>query len=165
LDAPPLIPPVLLPPIAINHYGVILPVLFGIFRMSLAPLLLAVEHNLRVFGIGLNLLPMIIPPPTLLAPSIATHCLLRAVLGGLKDLLTVTTTAARQHERVHLLRVRSKQNSEQTKTVALQNIETFIEFLPRPRRWGWDHWLRRYPAKSAPFLTGPNNRAQRHDLT
>jgi hypothetical protein len=42
-----------------------------------------------------------------------------------------------------LLRVRLKQRSEQSKTAGPQNIETSIEFLPRLRRWGWDHWLRR----------------------
>jgi hypothetical protein len=37
------------------------------------------------------------------------------------------------------------------------NLETFVEFLPRPRRPGLsgvDHWLRPQPARMAPFITG-----------
>ena len=39
------------------------------------------------------------------------------------------------------------------------NLETAVEFLPRPRRPGLslDHWLRPGPAKTDPFFTGVNN--------
>jgi hypothetical protein len=128
--------------------------------MSLAPLLLAVANDLSVFGVGANLHPMVFGSPTLLAFPIATNALLWTVDGGLKDLLTVTATTTRQHARLFDLSSEfvGIKNSEQNKTAALRNIETFIEFLPRPRRWGLGlvSRLRRQPAKSAPFFTGPN---------
>jgi hypothetical protein len=39
------------------------------------------------------------------------------------------------------------------------NLETAVEFLPRPRRPGLslDHWLRPGPAKTDHFFAGVNN--------
>ena len=39
------------------------------------------------------------------------------------------------------------------------NLETAVEFLPRPRRPGLspDHWLRPRPAKTDHFFAGVNN--------
>jgi hypothetical protein len=57
-------------------------------------------------------------------------------------------------------------NSEQSKTAAPQNIETFIEFLPRPRRWGWG-WShgsdvnRRNRVPFSPALTAVKSRESR----
>jgi hypothetical protein len=40
------------------------------------------------------------------------------------------------------------------------NLETAVEFLPRPRQRGLslvDHWLRPKPAKMAPFFSGADS--------
>lgn len=39
------------------------------------------------------------------------------------------------------------------------NLETAVEYVPRPRQPGLspvDHWLRRQPAIMAPFISGPD---------
>ena len=52
--------------------------------------------------------------------------------------------------------LRGKQNRHPTE------YRNFVEFLPRPCRWGLSdlvHWLRPKPAELAPFLSGANNSA------
>src|SRR6266699_2149291 len=54
--------------------------------------------------------------------------------------------------------LRGKQNRHPTE------YRNFVEFLPRPCRWGLSdlvHWLRPKPAELAPFLSGANTLAER----
>ncbi len=41
------------------------------------------------------------------------------------------------------------------------NLETAVEFLPRPRQRSFplDHWLRLTSAKMVPFITGPDTKS------
>src|SRR5262245_25299683 len=104
--------------------------------MSLTPLLLAIANDLAVLRIVVNFQSMVFGPATPLAFRTTANALLRTIHGRLKDLLTVTATTSGQHARLLDLSSAFVENSEQSKTAALRNIETFIEYLPRPRRWG-----------------------------
>jgi hypothetical protein len=59
---------------------------------------------------------------------------------------------------------RLRDESEETpENIQDANIETNLEFVPRPRRWELSlvaYWLRPKPAKMAPFLAGADIRVR-----
>ncbi len=129
-----------------------------VVRMRLLPFLLAGPHILGVGGIPPDSLPVIVAAPAALAIRLATDALLWSITGRLKNLLAVSATPARTHAVLVLLRFKLR-TSDQNKTGCRKNIETFVEFLPRPCRWGFHGWFsgsglyRRIWLRLSPALT------------
>lgn len=74
-----------------------LPVLPGIIWMAGAPFLLAIPADLAVHGIGFNLVTVIIPPTLPLTGWASTNDLVWMELGGLEELLAITTAVIAHH--------------------------------------------------------------------
>jgi len=85
--------PALALPIPLDGLRVGLPVLAGIIGVPSAPFLLAVQADLVVLGVGVELMAVILPAALPLAIGSAAHKLVRVTTGKLKDLLAVPATA------------------------------------------------------------------------
>jgi len=85
--------PALTLPIALNGFRVGLPVLAGIIGISPAPFLLAVQADLVVLGIGVELAAVIFAAALPLTIGSATNSLLEMITGRLENLLAVAATA------------------------------------------------------------------------
>jgi len=91
LEALALVAPTLLLTVALDRFGVGLPVPLLVARMRIAPLFPATPHGLGVQRISANLVPMVLAETLPLAGDLAANGLLRVIAGGLEDLLAVTT--------------------------------------------------------------------------
>jgi len=63
-------------------------------------------------------------------------------------------------------RLRDESSEENRNNHPDANIETNLEFVPRPRRWELSlvaQWLRPKPAKMAPFVAGADSQSHRND--
>ena len=109
--------------------------------MRLLPFLLAGPHILGVRGIAADSFAVIVAAPPALAIRLTTDALLWSITGRLKNLLAVSATPARTHARFLFSSGSKLRTSEQNKTGCRKNIETFVEFLPRPCRWGFQGWF------------------------
>src|SRR5271156_3260505 len=103
-----------------------------IIGMSVTPLPLTVAAHFGVLGIGLDLGAMVAGPPLALAIRLAANDLIRPEPGCLKVLLTVTAGSKRQSFSPGIV-----SNSDPLRRTECfgSDIETAIEYLPRPRRW------------------------------
>jgi hypothetical protein len=131
-------------PIAINGFGMVLAVLFPVALVRLPPFLLARTHVFGIDGIVSDSFAVIIAAPTPLTIRLTADALFWSIRGGLEDLLAVPATATQSHSRPCSPR-RSLIEPPSKTEPARQNIETFIEFLPRPCRWAFQSsftWLR-----------------------
>ena len=165
-------------PILFDRGWVFLPIAGLVIRVRRSPFLLTVANALGIHRVGLDLLAVIIGSSLPLAIRLATDVLHGSVQRWLKRLPTIAAAAGR-HER--LLRLIRNQSLRESKNEAKVDLETDIEYVPRPRPWAagtaatgggeccgiessaglanWHHWLRLSPARMAPFLPGSNSRA------
>ena len=169
LQAAPLISLPLPLAITLHQFRVLLAALFLIMGMFVPPLLLAVAHDLAIFRVSRQFLAVIIGAAPALTLRLAADHLLRAINGRQKRTLAVRTTAElAQADSPQRLRDESSEENRNNHPDA--NIETNLEFVPRPRRWELSlvaQWLRPKPAKMAPFVAGADNRyrlVERGDL-
>src|SRR5436305_965544 len=81
----------LLFPVSSHCVGVSGSVLTPVFGVARPPLAGAIAADVAVFGIGGDLLPVIVGPTLTLTASFATDCLKRSKLRRLKGLLTIAT--------------------------------------------------------------------------
>jgi uncharacterized membrane protein YGL010W len=88
--------PALILAIALDGFGVELPVLAGIIGISSTPFLLAVQADLVVLGIGVELATVIFPTALPLAIGSAANKLLGMIAARLEHLLAITATATHQ---------------------------------------------------------------------
>src|SRR5688572_18231544 len=100
--------------------------------MRLLPFLLAGPHVLGVGGIAPDSFAVIVAATTTLAIRLATDALLWAITRRLKNVLAVSAIPARPHARLCSPSRLKLRTSEENKTGCRKNIETFVEFLPRP---------------------------------
>ena len=82
----------LLPTVVLRGGRVLLSVSFPVIGIAGAPLARAVPAHLAVFGIGGDLLPVVVGAPTPLATRFAANRLARLKLRRLETLLTIATT-------------------------------------------------------------------------
>jgi hypothetical protein len=125
-----------------------------IIGMSVAPLPLTVADHFGVFGIGLDLGAMVVGPPLALAIRLAANDLIRPEPGCLEELLTVTAGSKRQSFSPGIV---SNHDPLRRTECFGSDIETAIEYLPRPRRWAryWCSGSGRYRLKWRCFSPAP----------
>jgi hypothetical protein len=76
---------------------VVMAISLPIVRVCLTPFSRTLQANLSIKRIGSNLLPMIVTAALALACGLVANKLVGMIRGGLKDLLTVTTTVIFHH--------------------------------------------------------------------
>jgi hypothetical protein len=76
---------------------VVMAISLPIVQVCLTPFSRTLQANLSIKRIGSNLLPMIVTAALALACGLVANKLVGMIRGGLKDLLTVTTTVIFHH--------------------------------------------------------------------
>ena len=135
------IPGFLLFPVLSDRIGVFCAVLLPVIRVAAAPFPRTVPAHLAVLFVCIQFLLPVLNPPPLLTIHLTADRLLRLVLRGLKSLLTIAATPF-SHTRGYRIREKAK------------NLESDVEYLPRPRRWQEN--LTTKPGKLRSFYTGAN---------
>jgi outer membrane receptor protein involved in Fe transport len=132
--------------IPLDAGGVRLAILLPVVGMFFTPLACALPACFGVVRIGCNLLSAVAGTPSSLATGLATNGLRGLTFRGDEGLVAVRTTSLDHRGVVAFQRRR--------------NLETNLEYLPRPRRcvFAWPHWPRLSPAEMATFFTGSNTR-------
>ena len=109
-----------------------------VIGMGVTPLLLAIDHDLRVYRIGIDLAAMILGAPLAPACRLAADALVRAELRGFECLVAEAATTARTRQgressetglRIDLLRKPDCRTDLQACWNQSQDIETAIESL------------------------------------
>src|ERR1017187_64289 len=132
LEAAPLIPLLLPLPISLDDPRVSLSALLLVVRMFIPPLLLAFANDLAIHGIGDQLLAVVVGSSLALTGRLATDHLLGSVDRRDKETLTVRTAVGRAQTDSSGL-----ESLRRTETVGgRQDLETTVEFVPRPRQQG-----------------------------
>jgi hypothetical protein len=135
------IPGFLLFPVLSDRIGVFCAVLPPVIGVAAAPFPRTVPANLAVLFVRLQFLLPVFNPPMVLTILLTASRLLRLVLRGLKSLLTIAATPF-SHTRRYRIREKA-------------NLESDVEYLPRPRRWPGN--LTTKPGKLRSFYTGADS--------
>ena len=117
-----LIPDSLLLTVPFHNIGIALTAPTPVVRVSVPPFTGTVLANLAVFRIGSKFAAVGIGAASPLTAALAANGLAGLKLGRLEDALTVTTPPF-DHSGVVAFRDYRK------------DLETFLEWIPRPRRW------------------------------
>ena len=113
-----------------DHFRMLLAILLPVAGMLLPPFLWALQAYLPVHRILADLLSMVIVAPPPLTSQIATDSLLGPVLRWLKCLLTVT---AEPFSHDSFVSQRRPANHQPSFARGNEDLETCVEYLPRPR--------------------------------